>query len=239
MDPRDGAASGATQPIAPHAIHAIQVFRLFARADERVADDPERVCNLDVSVSGSGPMSLGHLCCGLNGTRVLISAALVRTTVKHLPKHLQPRWRYLAVAIETWPDRDLVRDTFQRALWFSAQNLLGDPGSAAVDLSVLRYRYDSGIGEAVVRVRRGEVDRGRAVVACVDTVNGDPVGLSLRGVSGTIRACEEKYMGTQPETMAKRDVAFADADRTAVVAGDRVDIRVDDAFVGATTLDIQ
>ena len=53
-----------------------------------------------------------------------------RTYVKHLPKYLRPRWRYLAVELESWPDADVDRRSFQRELWFAAQNLLGDAGSA-------------------------------------------------------------------------------------------------------------
>ncbi|TKX77234.1 ribonuclease P, partial [Halorubrum sp. SD626R] len=48
--------------------------------------------------------------------------------MKHLPKHLRPRWRYVAVGIETWPDADVGRRAFQRALWYAAGNLVGDAG---------------------------------------------------------------------------------------------------------------
>ena len=159
--------------------------------------------------------------------------------MKHLPKHLQPRWRYLAVAVETWPSTTLDRERFQRSVWYSAQNLLGDPGSAALDLSVVRFRATTGAVEAVVRVRRGEVDRARAVLACLDQVGGDPVGLSVRGVSGTVRACEEKYMGGRRVDCKERDVVFEDANRPAVVRGNRVDVRVTDGFVGATALETE
>lgn len=159
--------------------------------------------------------------------------------VKHLPKHLQPRWRYVAVTVETWPDSTITREGFQRALWYSAQNLLGDPGSAALDLSVLRFRLDGGAGETLVRVRRGEVERARAVLACVDRVDGIPVGVCVGGVSGTVRACEEKYMGARREEHEQRDVAFEDADRPAVVRGERADIRVENGFVGATALETE
>jgi ribonuclease P/MRP protein subunit POP5 len=159
--------------------------------------------------------------------------------VKHLPKHIQPRWRYLAVDIETWPDRTVERDPFQRALWYGAQNLLGDPGSAALDLSVLRYRAEAGTAEALVRTRRGECERARAVIACVDSVAEAPVGLRVRGVSGTLRACEEKYMGGRREDYEERDVAFEDTTRPAVVRGERVDVRVEGGFVGATALETE
>lgn len=157
--------------------------------------------------------------------------------MKHLPKHLQPRWRYLAVEIETWPDTTVERGAFQRTLWYGAQNLLGDPGSAALDLSVLRFRAGGATAEALVRVRRGERERARAVLACIDRVEGEPVGLCVRGASGTVRACEERYMRARREGTEERDVAFEDGNRPAFVRGKRADVRDGDTFVGATTLE--
>ena len=158
--------------------------------------------------------------------------------MRHLPKHLQPSWRYLAVELEAWSDADLDRDGFQRALWFGAQNLVGDAGSASIDLSVMQFRYRAGEGEAIVRVRRGEVEPARAVVGCLDAVESEALGVRVRGVAGTVQACEEKYMGRGRENPDQRHVAFEDADRSAFVRDGRVDVRTDDAFVGATTLDI-
>ena len=161
------------------------------------------------------------------------------SVVKHLPKHLRPRWRYLAVGLESWPDVDLDRRRFQRALWFAAQNLLGDAGSADLDGSVLTFRFEGGTGEAIVRARRGEVGRLRAVLATVDAVDDVPLGVVVRGVSGTVRACEEKYIRRPSEDSEKRNVVFAGSERRAVVRGDRVDAAVGDGHVGATALDIR
>jgi len=158
--------------------------------------------------------------------------------MKHLPKHLQPRWRYLAIGIESWPDATVDGSDFQRHLWYSAQNLLGDTGSAALDLSVISFQHADGAGGAIVRTRREEVERARAVLAAVDSVDGAPVGLRVRGVSGTIRACEEKYMGRRPEAQAQRYVAFDGAERSATSRDGRVDVQTDGGYVGATTLDI-
>lgn len=155
--------------------------------------------------------------------------------MKHLPKHLQPRYRYLAVTLECWPDATLNRDAFQRELWYAAQNLLGDPGSAAVDPTVIRFHSTDGGGRAIIRTRRGESDRARAVIACVSRVAGHSVGVRVQGVSGTIRGCEEKYMGSEPEETVERTVAFENADRPAFARGERLDVRVGDEFVGATT----
>jgi len=158
--------------------------------------------------------------------------------VKHLPKHLQPRWRYLAVGLEAWPDAEIGRRAFQREVWFAAQNLVGDAGSAAVDLSVVRFDFADGAGAAIVRARRGEVDRARAVLACVDAVDDAEVGVRVQGVSGTVRGCEEKYIHRRPEPTAQRNVVFENAERRAVGRDGRIDVRADDAFVGATELDL-
>ena len=159
--------------------------------------------------------------------------------VKHLPKHLRPRWRYLAVGLESWPEADVDRRGFQRELWFAAQNLLGDAGSADLDGSVLTFRLESRVGEAVVRARRGEVERLRAVLATVDAVDGHPLGVVVRGVSGTVRACEEKYIRGPAEGFEQRNVAYAGANRPAVVRNDRIDVELADGRVGATPLDIR
>ncbi|WP_232701859.1 Rpp14/Pop5 family protein [Halobacterium wangiae] len=157
--------------------------------------------------------------------------------MKHLPKHLRPRWRYLAVGLEAWPDADVSRADFQRSVWFAAQNLVGDVGSADADLRVVRFSFDSGTGEALLRVRRGEVERARAAVACVDSVRDDPIGVAVRGVSGTIRAAAEKYLRDGAESSSDETVAFDGDSRRAVVRGERVDVEGDGSFVGATTFD--
>jgi ribonuclease P/MRP protein subunit POP5 len=158
--------------------------------------------------------------------------------MKHLPKHLRARWRYLAVGIETWPGVSFSRGDLQRRVWDAARSLLGDVGSAELDLTVLSADVSGGSGGAIVRVYRGELDRARAVLATVSHVGGEAVGLRVRGASGTVRACEEKYMGRRPEKPEQRDVVFRDAERSASVRGGRVDVRTDGTFAGATTLDL-
>lgn len=157
--------------------------------------------------------------------------------MKHLPKHLRPRWRYLAVAIETWPDATFDRRAFQRELWDETRALLGDPGSAAVDPTVLRFDRDGPLVRSIVKIRRGSVDRARAALACVDAIGGDPVGLRVRGTSGTVRACEEKYLGGPPEPSEERTVVYDSEERTAFVRPPRADVRTGSAFLGATDAD--
>ncbi len=114
--------------------------------------------------------------------------------MKHLPKHLRPRWRYLAVRIDLPAGETVGRRAFQRELWYAGQNLLGDPGSADAVLSVVRFSVSPGGGSAVVKARRGEEGPARAALACVDTVEGTPVGLSVGGIGGTIRATAENHL---------------------------------------------
>ncbi len=159
--------------------------------------------------------------------------------MKHLPKHLRPRWRYVAIGLEAWPDADVDRRAFQRALWYSAGNLLGDTGSADAELKLLSFTFGDGEGEAVLRVRHGHLTDARAAIACVSEVDGDPVGVRVRGVSGTVRACEERYMGRAAASSTQRDVALGDADRTAAVRGDAYDVWTESGYVGAAAFDIE
>ncbi|RQH03139.1 Rpp14/Pop5 family protein [Natrarchaeobius oligotrophus] len=157
--------------------------------------------------------------------------------MKHLPKHLRPRWRYLAVELETWGDGSIDRRSFQRECWYAGQNLLGDPGSARADLSVVRFAFDDGTGEAIVRVRHGETDRARAAIACIDEIDGASVGIWVRGISGTIRAAEENYLGRRGQVTEERNVVFGNEERVAVVRDGSADVRLEEAFAGATDLD--
>ena len=161
--------------------------------------------------------------------------------MKHLPKHLRSRWRYLAVGIETWPDADadIDRAAFQRALWYAAQDLCGDAGSAEADLTVLAFDLADGDGGAIVRVHRGTESRARAAVACLTTVDGNPVGVRIRGISGTMRACEERYLNGRTGGVEQRDVVFENEPRPAVVRDTRLDVDAGDGFVGTTRLDFE
>ncbi|MFB1062870.1 Rpp14/Pop5 family protein [Natrinema sp. H-ect4] len=157
--------------------------------------------------------------------------------MKHLPKHLRPRWRYLAIELETWPDERIGRRSLQRELWYAGQNLLGDPGSADADLSVVRFEFGDGTGNAIVKVRRGETEPARAALACIDGIDGVPVGIRVCGISGTIRAAEENYLGRDGQESEERNVVFGNEERVAVLRDGSGDVRLDEAFVGATDLD--
>lgn len=154
-----------------------------------------------------------------------------------LPKHIRPRWRYLAFGLELWPTSTVSRRALQSALWTAARQLVGDAGSAEADLEVLQFDCEPGVGEGIIRTRRDTVRTARAALACVHTIEDTPVGVYVRGISGTIRACEERYIGGHQQTQTERQVVFENATRQAFERDDRLDIQTGDAFVGAMNLD--
>lgn len=155
-----------------------------------------------------------------------------------LPKHLRPRWRYVALHLDAFPDTTVDRRAFQAALWTAAQAFVGDVGSAKADLTLLHYRFENGAGEAIIRTHRDTVELARAAVACLNQIDEQPVGLVVRGVSGTVRACKERYMGERELTRGERTVVFGNATRQAVGRDNRIDILTDGAYTGATNLDL-
>ena len=114
--------------------------------------------------------------------------------MKHLPKHLQPRYRYLAVEFTLAHERSVTREEFQKACWVSARQLLGDTGSANCGLQVVKFTFNNEHGKAIVRVRRNTESKARAAIACIAKISDTPVFIFIRGTSGTVRSCEEKYL---------------------------------------------
>lgn len=116
--------------------------------------------------------------------------------MKHLPKHLRPRYRYLAVELSVEAAVMVDRETFQRALWRETRALYGDAGSATIDPRVIRFDLEDGDGTTIVRTRRDETDRARAAIACIETIDGAALGLRIVGTSGTVRGCSEQFTQT-------------------------------------------
>jgi ribonuclease P/MRP protein subunit POP5 len=146
-----------------------------------------------------------------------------------LPKSLRPRNRYVFFEVETLPDATFGEHDLRRALWFEAQNLYGDVTSAETRAQLIEYDDAQGGGLAVVRCDHEHVDETRAALACIDTVDGDSVGVRAIGVSGTLAAGRERYVDAVPET---EETTVDDApawERDGVV-----DVRVDDGFMCGT-----
>lgn len=155
-----------------------------------------------------------------------------------LPKHLRRRVRYLAVVVRHWPDATVDRNGLQRELWRSARGLIGDAGSARAILEVVHYDDELVPTVAIVRVERDSLATARAAIACLDRIDEEPVAAHVIGTSGTIRACEEKYLGGRQQASPERPVAFEGATRRSAVAADGRDVRLDGSFVAATERDL-
>ncbi|MDZ7702711.1 MAG: Rpp14/Pop5 family protein [Halobacteriales archaeon] len=154
-----------------------------------------------------------------------------------LPKHLRPRYRYLAVALEAWPGTALDESGFREALVSSVRSLFGDAGVAAADPRVIRFSFGDGAGQAIVRTRRDAVDTARAGLAAIDAVDGAPLAVCVRGISGTVRGCEERYLAGRQLRSRESTVVFDGAERRATIRDSRVDVHLETGFAGATDLD--
>jgi len=155
-----------------------------------------------------------------------------------LPKHLRPRYRYLAVRLESWPDHAIDRSVFQRAIEESVQSLYGDSGVSAAEPHVIQFTLREGVGQAIVRSRRDAVTETRAGLAAVSRLHGAPIGVYVRGISGTVRGCEEKYLQARQLRSDESTVVFDGTERPATVRGSRVDVHLESGFAGATDLDL-
>lgn len=155
-----------------------------------------------------------------------------------LPKHLRPRWRYLGLELETAAQDEIEKRAFQGALWKAARSLRGDVGSARLGLDVIRFELRDGYGTAIVRVHRGTETEARGIIATLETVDVTPIRATVRGVSGTIRACEENYLRIAREAPSHEVIALDDVEGPAIVRPPAVDIETDSTRIGATTLDI-
>lgn len=155
-----------------------------------------------------------------------------------MPKHLRPRYRYLAVTLEAWPDGAVDRDGFETAVVAAVRSLFGDVGVAGAEPRVIRFAFEDGAGQAIVRSRRDAVETTRAGLAVIDSGERASLAVCVRGISGTIRACEEKYLQGRQLPIAESTVAFEGVDRPATVRGSRVDVHLEDGFAGATDLDL-
>jgi len=146
-----------------------------------------------------------------------------------LPKSLRPRNRYVFFEVETLPDASFGEHDLRRALWFGAQNLYGDVTSAETRAEVVEYEgEDATLGTGVVRCDHEYVDETRAALACIDEVDGDPVGVRVLGVSGTLAAGRGRY-GDTPTT---RETTVDGA--PAWERDGAVDVRTDDGFMCGT-----
>jgi ribonuclease P/MRP protein subunit POP5 len=108
--------------------------------------------------------------------------------LKILPPTLRKSYRYLAFEIIC--EVPAARETLLRELFSSASSLLGDMVSSQCEIRLLDYNYPFGI----IRCLRGTEDLTRALLATINTIEGNSALVHVLGVSGTIRAATSKYI---------------------------------------------
>jgi len=158
--------------------------------------------------------------------------------LKPLPKHLRPRYRYIVVSIESWPTAKFDKRTFQHALWASTSRLFGDTGANAADLFLIQFEFSNGSGWGIIRTRRDALSIARPSIACISKINEFPVGILIRGVSGTIKSCKEKYLSEPSEPLISGELLFDTKISPSFTRGHCIDIQTDTDFIGATHLDV-
>mgnify|MGYP006107473707 CR=1 FL=1 len=158
--------------------------------------------------------------------------------MKPLPKHLRPRYRYIVVSIESWPTAQLDKRTFQHAIWASTSRLFGDIGATTADLFLIRFEFSNGSGWGIIRTRRDALPIARSSIACISKINEFSVGIIVRGVSGTIKSCEDKYLSEPSEPVISGEHLFNTKMSPSFTRGNCIDIQTDTDFIGATHLDV-
>ena len=158
--------------------------------------------------------------------------------MKPLPKHLRPRYRYIVVSIESWPTAKFDKRTFQHALWASTSRLFGDTGANAADLFLIQFEFSNGSGWGIIRTHRDALPIARPSIACISKINEFPVGILIRGVGGTIKSCQEKYLSEPSEPVHSGELLFDTKISPSFTRGHCIDIQTDTDFIGATHLDV-
>ncbi len=103
---------------------------------------------------------------------------------------MRPKRRYLAV--EVIGSTRLDRKTFVSEIVRSHLRFAGEKGFQTSSPWVVSFNEEDQRG--IVRTLLAGLDDLRASLAMITTVDGEPVILRTLGVSGTIRACEDKFI---------------------------------------------
>ena len=119
--------------------------------------------------------------------------------MKILPPTLRESKRYIAFSLVA--EDTITRKDFINEVLYSAATLFGDMGSSELGLRLLSFENNKGI----IKCTADRVWESRAVLACVSSIRGARVRISILGISGTVLGATEKYLLTQNKTVAEPD----------------------------------
>jgi len=101
--------------------------------------------------------------------------------MKILPSSMRERKRY--IAFEILSEQDVDRQGLIKEIWSSAYSLFGDVGTSKLGLWLLKLDGNKGI----VRCHRDRTEEVRAVLAAIDGIYANPVGVVVLRTSGTVK----------------------------------------------------
>lgn len=116
--------------------------------------------------------------------------------MKGLLKSLRPKKRYIFCEIQHWPNSKFEKEEVQTQIWFESQNLLGDIFSSEAWMELIYFNSEKGKEKDifVIKCHHTKVEETKAVLACVDKIQGKKVGIRVLGISGTIKSGKRKFL---------------------------------------------
>lgn len=125
---------------------------------------------------------------------------------KRLPPSMRSKARY--VVFEIISELPVDFNDFVKALWNSAGELLGDLTASEARVWVVRNLYDQRLQRGVLKCAHDRVEHMRAALALVKAVGENRAIIHVVGVTGTIKAARNKYLG-QPDLTAAIQTSLA------------------------------
>ena len=110
-----------------------------------------------------------------------------------MAKPLRPtlREKNRFVAFEVLSDPKFEKKAVSGTLWDSFLSLFGDLGGSEAGFWLIEWKKERSWG--LLKVRHTAVDRVKAAMAAVGSVDGSDAAFHVIGVSGTVKSAREKY----------------------------------------------
>lgn len=103
-----------------------------------------------------------------------------------LPKGV--RRRYLALKLVS--GSSVSREDLMNTIWDAVVQLFGEYGASQTDLTLIRYSSERDY--AILRCSHRALEMVKASVACITEIEGKPVAVHVKRVSGTLKALLKK-----------------------------------------------
>jgi len=112
---------------------------------------------------------------------------------KMLPPTLRGKKRY--IVFEVISEGDFDYKELSRAVWFASLSFLGELGTSACEIKMIKNLYNSREKKGVIRCAHDKLEYVRAALAFVTKVSNMNVIIKVLGVTGTINSAKRKFLG--------------------------------------------